>query len=108
MARKKSEATKRREAMLKTFQKLDAAGQTFTLRYAEKLLELQEMEAFVNRVKEVQSSGAEACSFCGKAREEAGFLMAGPGNVYICDDCVKLCTELIEQEEGASPHDERG
>ena len=108
MPRKKSEATKRRETMRETFQKLDAAGQSFAISYAKKLLELQEMEALVNRVKEVQASGAEACSFCGKVKEDTGLLMAGPGNVYICDDCVKLCTELIEQEKGANSHDERG
>lgn len=108
MPRKKSEATKRRETMRETFQKLDAAGQSFAISYARKLLELQEMEALVNRVKEVQASGAEACSFCGKVKEDTGFLMAGPGNVYICDDCVKLCTELIAQEKGVSAHDERG
>lgn len=102
MPRKKSDQTKRREEMLETFRKLDAVGQTFALRYAEKLLELQELEARVNRINENRATGKEACSFCGKAKENTGFLMAGPSDVYICDDCVKLCTELIEEAKGES------
>ena len=37
------------------------------------------------------------CSFCGKAQREARKLIAGPG-VYICDECVGLCNEIIEQD----------
>ena len=107
MARRKSEKTQRRDKLLEIFQQLDIVGQRFTLQYAEKLLEIQEMEALVNRVKEIQATGDEACSFCGKSREEVGYLMAGPGSVYICDDCVKICAELMEKEKGAVAHDER-
>ncbi|WP_028579935.1 ATP-dependent Clp protease ATP-binding subunit ClpX [Desulfogranum japonicum] len=34
------------------------------------------------------------CSFCGKSQEEVGKLIAGP-NVYICDECIDLCNEII-------------
>ncbi|MGH9089526.1 MAG: ClpX C4-type zinc finger protein [Acidimicrobiales bacterium] len=34
------------------------------------------------------------CSFCGKGNDQVGTLVAGPG-VYICDECVSLCTEVI-------------
>jgi len=34
------------------------------------------------------------CSFCGKAQEEVGKLIAGP-NVYICDECIALCNEIV-------------
>ena len=37
------------------------------------------------------------CSFCGKAQENVKRLVAGPG-VYICDECVELCTSIIENE----------
>lgn len=37
------------------------------------------------------------CSFCGKAQENVKKLVAGPG-VYICDECVDLCTSIIEAE----------
>lgn len=37
------------------------------------------------------------CSFCGKAQEEVRKLVAGPG-VYICDECIELCKEIIDEE----------
>ncbi|HEU5330299.1 MAG TPA: ATP-dependent Clp protease ATP-binding subunit ClpX [Thermomicrobiales bacterium] len=39
------------------------------------------------------------CSFCGKGQEEVRRLIAGPGSVYICDECVELCREIIDEEE---------
>ncbi|MFG1703063.1 ATP-dependent Clp protease ATP-binding subunit ClpX [Nonomuraea sp. M3C6] len=38
------------------------------------------------------------CSFCGKSQKEVRKLIAGPPSVYICDECVGLCTELIAEE----------
>ena len=37
------------------------------------------------------------CSFCGKAQEEVRKIVAGPG-VYICDECIELCKEIIDEE----------
>ena len=37
------------------------------------------------------------CSFCGKLQEQVRKLVAGP-NVYICDECIELCNEIIEEE----------
>jgi ATP-dependent Clp protease ATP-binding subunit ClpX len=42
------------------------------------------------------------CSFCGKTQEQVRRLIAGPGGVYICDECIELCREIIE-EEAAQP-----
>ena len=41
------------------------------------------------------------CSFCGKTQEQVRKLVAGPG-VYICDECVRLCSEIIEEEVGTA------
>ncbi|MCY3882325.1 MAG: ATP-dependent Clp protease ATP-binding subunit ClpX [Dehalococcoidia bacterium] len=38
------------------------------------------------------------CSFCGKSRDQVRRLIAGPGSVYICDECIELCREIIEEE----------
>ena len=38
------------------------------------------------------------CSFCGKNQNEVKKLIAGP-SVYICNECIKLCGEIIEDEE---------
>ena len=37
------------------------------------------------------------CSFCGKSQRQVKKLIAGPG-VYICDECIDLCNEIIEEE----------
>jgi ATP-dependent Clp protease ATP-binding subunit ClpX len=37
------------------------------------------------------------CSFCGKSQEQVRKLVAGPG-VYICDECIELCNEIVEEE----------
>ena len=38
------------------------------------------------------------CSFCGKSQDEVIRLIAGPGAVYICDECVELCREIIDED----------
>jgi ATP-dependent Clp protease ATP-binding subunit ClpX len=47
------------------------------------------------------------CSFCGKSQEQVRKLIAGPG-VYICDECVELCNEILDEElldpNGPMPH----
>jgi ATP-dependent Clp protease ATP-binding subunit ClpX len=44
-----------------------------------------------------------ACSFCGKRQDQVQRLIAGPGGVYICNECVSLCNEIIAQETPRSP-----
>ena len=42
------------------------------------------------------------CSFCGKSQRQVKKLIAGPG-VYICDECIDLCNEIIEEELAETP-----
>jgi hypothetical protein len=42
--------------------------------------------------------GSSKCSFCGKPKNEVSKLIAGPG-VYICNECVGLCNEIIAEEQ---------
>ncbi len=44
-----------------------------------------------------ESSELLKCSFCGKSQKQVKKLIAGPG-VYICDECIDLCNEIIEEE----------
>jgi ATP-dependent protease Clp ATPase subunit len=37
------------------------------------------------------------CSFCGKSQDEVRKLIAGP-SVYICDECIELCNEILAEE----------
>jgi len=38
------------------------------------------------------------CSFCGKTEDQVRKLIAGPDGAYICDDCVAICSEIIQEE----------
>ncbi|MBI3312432.1 MAG: ATP-dependent Clp protease ATP-binding subunit ClpX [Candidatus Omnitrophica bacterium] len=44
----------------------------------------------------------ERCSFCGRGRERIHKLFSGPGGIYICDLCVKLCGQILTKEEELS------
>lgn len=46
-----------------------------------------------------EEKGQLKCSFCGKSQEQVRKLVAGPG-VYICDECIELCNEIVEEELG--------
>jgi ATP-dependent Clp protease ATP-binding subunit ClpX len=46
-----------------------------------------------------EEKGQLKCSFCGKSQDQVRKLVAGPG-VYICDECIELCTEIVEEELG--------
>ena len=38
------------------------------------------------------------CSFCGKSQDEVEKLIGGPGGVCICDECVELCDQIIQED----------
>src|SRR3989304_3950679 len=42
------------------------------------------------------------CSFCAKNQEQVRRLIAGPSAVYICDECVELCREIIQEDSSAT------
>uniref|UniRef100_UPI004056E0B8 ATP-dependent Clp protease ATP-binding subunit ClpX n=1 Tax=Agathobacter sp. TaxID=2021311 RepID=UPI004056E0B8 len=43
------------------------------------------------------------CSFCGKTQEQVGRLISGPNGAFICDRCVDICMEIIEEENENAP-----
>lgn len=45
------------------------------------------------------------CSFCNKTQAQVRKLIAGPNNTYICDECVEVCSEIIDEELG---YDDKG
>ena len=49
-------------------------------------------------------TGVVRCSFCGKTQNQVGRLIAGPNGAYICDSCVDVCAEIIEEEEQEEGH----
>ena len=38
------------------------------------------------------------CSFCHKSSQDVGKVVEGPGNVYICEECVELCRSIFKKE----------
>jgi ATP-dependent Clp protease ATP-binding subunit ClpX len=51
--------------------------------------------------KKDPTAAALTCSFCGKSQETVKKLVAGP-DVYICDECIELCNEILEEESDVS------
>jgi ATP-dependent Clp protease ATP-binding subunit ClpX len=49
-------------------------------------------------MNQVPPAGNQRCSFCRRAHDEVNRLIAGPEGVFICDECVDLCREILEEE----------
>jgi len=47
------------------------------------------------------------CSFCNKSQDQVKRLIAGPSSIYICDECVELCQEIIREEAPTKPKHHR-
>ena len=43
-------------------------------------------------------SGHVRCSFCGKKQDQVRKLIAGPEGVYICDECIDICADMVAEE----------
>ncbi|MBQ6321402.1 MAG: ATP-dependent Clp protease ATP-binding subunit ClpX [Lachnospiraceae bacterium] len=48
----------------------------------------------------IKSGDRIRCSFCNKTEDQVRKLIAGPSGVYICDECIEICAEIIEEELG--------
>lgn len=49
-------------------------------------------------MKPNDDKSAVKCSFCGKTQDQVKRLVAGPNDIYICDECIKLCDSIISEE----------
>lgn len=47
------------------------------------------------------------CSFCGKAKELTKRLIAGPGGVYICDECIEICKQILDEDNAKESKDRK-
>ena len=54
-----------------------------------------------------RASNLTMCSFCGKSHSEVKKLIAGPG-VYICNECIEVCSTILEKELTEDVHSELG
>ncbi|MBL0942087.1 MAG: ATP-dependent Clp protease ATP-binding subunit ClpX, partial [Alphaproteobacteria bacterium] len=55
----------------------------------------------MTKASDDDNKGLLHCSFCGKSQHEVKKLIAGP-TVFICDECVELCTDIIREEQKVS------
>jgi len=47
------------------------------------------------------------CNFCGRAQEEVAVLIAGPGPIFICDECVAMCHDIVLRKQLAKPSEDK-
>ena len=40
-----------------------------------------------------------SCSFCGKSKDKVKTLVAGPNGLYICDECVEICQDILKEDQ---------
>ncbi len=48
----------------------------------------------------INQGGRIRCSFCGKTEDQVRKMISGPNGVYICDECVEICAEIVDEEHG--------
>ena len=93
------------DAVMKDFLALAPEYQRKAELYIEKLVQIQRAERHLTakmhrfekkRVKDIREG--LCCSFCGKHQDDVEHLSAGP-DVYICDECAKLCGRVLEEAE---------
>ena len=53
-----------------------------------------------------QGTDNQRCSFCHRTTDEVERLISGPEEVYICDECVALCVEILEEEKEREEQDD--
>lgn len=61
--------------------------------------EITEREvSYLKKWREELPEGTIYCSFCGKAQDDVKKMIAGPANCFICDECIEICNEIMEEE----------
>ncbi len=48
------------------------------------------------------------CSFCGKSSDQVRKLLSGPNGIFICDECIELCAEILEEDQSYGGYSKRG
>jgi ATP-dependent Clp protease ATP-binding subunit ClpX len=52
-----------------------------------------------------RQGGTQYCSFCRREQDEVNRLIAGPDEVFICDECVELCQEILAEDQPSPPRE---
>ncbi len=93
------------DALLCDYEKLSQEYKNKAGRYIKTLLKIYRAEngirAKISRLERptaLHPTGEYRCNFCGKSENETSHLIAGP-NVFICDECARLCGEVLDEIE---------
>lgn len=97
------DADKVRQRMIDAYDRLDVMNRLALREYIDLLETKDYMERQLKKISELPE-GTICCSFCGKEQDKVKKMVAGPNNVFICDDCIDICSEIMEEE---MPDDER-
>jgi Na+-transporting methylmalonyl-CoA/oxaloacetate decarboxylase gamma subunit len=98
------------QALDRSFQGLLAALDDPDASFAQHAAAYETVAAATDTITETLANAtstdlATGCSFCGKPRPQLRKLIAGPG-VYVCDECVALCVEILQEEIGENWREE--
>ena len=84
------------QRLLRVYDELSIEDRMSVRDYFDLLEKKTEMEKRIRQKEEFPDK--VFCSFCGKPEEECQKMIAGPSNVFICDECVGICGEILEDE----------
>ncbi len=93
-------------SFLKDYRGLTAEHRDKVDRFLKKLTQIQRAEQHLTaeirsiewKRREDERKGIH-CSFCGKYVDDCVRVIAGPNEVYICDECARLCGQILDEEE---------
>ncbi len=86
-----------RYEMMQTYDEIEIFDKISLKDYLRLLEEKSAMEKELKRREELPE-GTIYCSFCGKAQDDVKKMIAGPANCFICDECIEICNEIMEEE----------
>ncbi len=87
---------KNKRQILRIYDTLSVEDKMSVREYFRLLERKTEMERRIRQKEEFPDK--VFCSFCGRPEDECKKIIAGPSNVFICDECVSLCGEIMEEE----------
>jgi len=95
------------EALVRDYSRLNTEYQKKADKYIRNLVRLQRAEngekAQIDRIerkfKKENKDAGYICNFCGRPEAQAHRMIMGPDKVVICDECVKLCEEIMSEKD---------
>ena len=94
------QALKIRYEMMQTYDRIEILDKMSLKEYLKLLDRKSSLERDLKHLEELPE-GTVYCSFCGKSQDEVKRLVAGRSNCFICDECINICDDIMEEELGS-------